>query len=1279
MIESQQDGRLFGASDAEIPVAAMIKDAAEVLPKQAILENFVHHNPWEIFQNMDFFQALEHVEKAFSTMSPGARLFALVNVDPRNRANTAIAELGAVFLDRGVAKWRAPHRERGFLYFFASLECLGFAPWRAHSRAVARRITSQMDGDSSQSSEALAHSIILENLKCFCMSSDEWVSTIQSMFLDLPGWGGMFERMEMHACEAPELTNVRLHDFCAVQSILLRSSVESLARGSGWDTSTPLGSFLSQAPTTHEIPKFDDEFWQNPSGLAYKPQNCSLRPTHEKNFCLNMLAALGRREVPKESGPRPVLQIYTCIDEREESFRRHLEQATGKPHEIETFGVPGFFGLPIWFKPANGAHPVILAPEGTQPPHTLVEEAHPEDIEKTAQFNQRRRFLCGLEQMWENLSFSPIWSLVLALLFPITTVRLFVMSFMPITTRKVSERLYDAVVPQPRTDFQLPFTTKEGAKYLSVQFKNIGSMDRFSRIVIVLGHGSRSVNNPFDAAHNCGACGGQEGGPNARLFARCANNSEVRIELRKEHKISIPDDTWFVGGYHDTTSDLVEIFDMELVPSSHADDFTNAMKVVHTARANNALERCQKFMGSDASNVRTPQQALSHVQTRSTDLGQARPELGHATNASVILGRRNLTKGIFFDRRLFMPSYDPFNDDDNGTNLEQVIAPALIVCSGISLEYLFSTIEGGAGTKVPMNIVGNFSVMQGTAGDLLVGLPTQMTEMHSPLRAFYLIDAPVKRVQAVLARRPPLRDIVHNDWVCFYCRDPNTGKLYKQSHGQYTELDWDLNGVPDPDAGINATINLRSNEMHRAFIPFTTHLQYCKRLKLWENLCSFVAATGMLVSCGLPIYMFGGDGVNMPRRGPLIAVCGTFLAICALTFSRRYLHGEFMFGRYAILSATMLTGFNLIAVAPTLKTAVIGWNFLSFSSTFLIGVYNDRPTARENATFAFVAYAITDCAMLVAAAFAHSEKREGLVAVGLLVAAMLKSSQFPLTNLLTRSMEGPMPCSALGYTALSAHAGVVLLSTTTKYWFVFHWARTILASFGLITAISQGFVSKVRADRKGSVANATVATLGMIYVIVAIGATDLALVLSFGHASFRMLQVLRSANLILDHHILHSSLGPEMHPKVVPDGLYRLSWILNRMNTDCYLPHVMHLWGLRKCSWVRADSLKLGKWQQWFLTGLLLTFAGLPITPLAYLEEDWLMEKLHVYLFPVAASMMFHTVVSTCLVWFVFARVLDFRRFRFKFDQSDRSTPAVVPQRSPTAHPLGLDSPLIPQ
>merc|ERR1719353_21126 len=106
-----------------------------------------------------------------------------------------------------------------------------------------------------------------------------------------------------------------------------------------------------------------------------------------------------------------------------------------------------------------------------------------------------------------------------------------------------------------------------------------------------------------------------------------------------------------------------------------------------------------------------------------------------------------------------------------------------------------------------MNVVGNQGVMQGVNGDLLVGLPTQMTEMHSPLRALYLVDAPVARVQAVLSRNETLQNIVVNDWVRMFVRDPYTNIIHKQVQGEYIPVDFP------------STYGLVTNM--KSFVPFT--------------------------------------------------------------------------------------------------------------------------------------------------------------------------------------------------------------------------------------------------------------------------------------------------------------------------------------------------------------------------------------------------------------------------------------------------------------------------
>ena len=59
-------------------------------------------------------------------------------------------------------------------------------------------------------------------------------------------------------------------------------------------------------------------------------------------------------------------QVVTCLDEREESFRRHLEEAA---EDCETFGAAGFFGVAMYYRGSADAHFVPLCPIVIRPRH----------------------------------------------------------------------------------------------------------------------------------------------------------------------------------------------------------------------------------------------------------------------------------------------------------------------------------------------------------------------------------------------------------------------------------------------------------------------------------------------------------------------------------------------------------------------------------------------------------------------------------------------------------------------------------------------------------------------------------------------------------------------------------------------------------------------------------------------------------------------------------------------------------------------------------------------
>ena len=89
---SKKDDRYF--------LREVVEKASEMLPHQAILENFVHHNPLAVFEDLQFDQAIQKMEEVFSHPSPGKNMYELLKVDPRERVKEALTDLCSAFLDR---------------------------------------------------------------------------------------------------------------------------------------------------------------------------------------------------------------------------------------------------------------------------------------------------------------------------------------------------------------------------------------------------------------------------------------------------------------------------------------------------------------------------------------------------------------------------------------------------------------------------------------------------------------------------------------------------------------------------------------------------------------------------------------------------------------------------------------------------------------------------------------------------------------------------------------------------------------------------------------------------------------------------------------------------------------------------------------------------------------------------------------------------------------------------------------------------------------------------
>jgi uncharacterized protein YbcC (UPF0753/DUF2309 family) len=495
---------------------------------------------------------------------------------------------------------------------------------------------------------------------------------------------------------------------------------------------------------------------------------------------------------------RPEAQIIFCMDEREESFRRHLEELNPA---IETLGAAGFFGVPMNYKGLDDTEVTPLCPIIVTPAHEVQELPRTGDELNVLSHNRGRK----VEQWFVNTVYQGLRrNLFLShplidAIAPFTLAGLVGKSLMPKTQAQWIESIDAIVSPQVNTQLlftsednetvatpenpKLGFTESEQADRVAGFLRNTGLTYGLSKLVVIMGHGSISQNNPHMAAYDCGACSGRHGGPNARVFAAMANRPEIR-KLLAERGITIPADTWFIGAEHNTCNEQIIWYDLCDVPAVFESALQKLKNELLHVRRMSAHERCRRLASSPRNP--TPVEALEHIEERAADFSQVRPELGHVTNASAVVGRRSLTQGVFFDRRVFLISYDPTQDPD-GKIVEGILLAVGPVGAGINLEYYFSTVDNdrlGCGSKVPHNVTGLFGVMEGAGSDLRTGLPRQMVEIHEAMRLQVVVEAKTSVLEQIYHRQESLRELIAGGWIHLSAVDPDTGEIFIFERGQ---------------------------------------------------------------------------------------------------------------------------------------------------------------------------------------------------------------------------------------------------------------------------------------------------------------------------------------------------------------------------------------------------------------------------------------------------------------------------------------------------------------
>lgn len=478
-----------------------------------------------------------------------------------------ISKWCAAYFDEGQSAWRMPWRHlplysawRHAVLFDRTAELAGIRGFR--------RIVSDLP---AQPLAAIAQMMAVMNLP-----EDRLDDFCQRQLLTIAGWSAWLRQQAWHA--EPEQATVQLQQLLAIRMAYdhaLRLAVASPQDSELWQQQ------WQETPSTTLQP---DRSIQVRYILQCAYELATQRPL------LGKLQSTAIGSSPETTG-RKALQAVFCIDVRSEIYRRALESSS---EQIETLGFAGFFGFPIEYI-ALGHHqgqpqcPVLL-----QPKFRIRESVADADVGDLRNIMEKRWLRKRLNRLWKGFKQSAVscFSYVeisgltfagklasdsLGLTRPVAKPGIagldkgVVRRIGPVITRQRGRLI--AKGPVVETGIALGERIELARKAL----QGMSLTDDFARLVLLCGHGSTTVNNPYAASLDCGACGGHSGEANARIAAAVLNDREVRKGLAAQG-LAIPKDTWFIAGLHDTTTDQVRLFDLDQLPHCFAEDLVQSQR-----------------------------------------------------------------------------------------------------------------------------------------------------------------------------------------------------------------------------------------------------------------------------------------------------------------------------------------------------------------------------------------------------------------------------------------------------------------------------------------------------------------------------------------------------------------------------------------------------------------------------------------------------------------------------------------------------------------------------
>jgi uncharacterized protein YbcC (UPF0753/DUF2309 family) len=594
-----------------------------------------------------------------------------------------------------------------------------------------------------------------------------WADYLEAVLLTVQGWASWCAYQGWQARQAGR-EDASLRDLLAIRLAWGAVLLDAKGELAGHQAFDALRAAWAEAPRRLDAARHAlcvDEVWQ-----------VALERGYQRDLAARLAPAAG---VPAPT-PTPEVQAFFCIDVRSERLRRALEAVDPG---VRTGGFAGFFGLPVAYEPLAGAItrpqlPGLLAP--AMAVRDVIDPGHPDRPDGVApvpadslqgQAERAREARFELRAGWEAATRWPGTAYAFVETLGVGALGGLAGWLRPSTAAR--SRDDQAGLParyRPLCRPALQGLDTEARVALAARVLGaMGLREGAAPLVLLVGHGSQSANNAQAAALDCGACCGQTGEVNARTLARLLNDPQVRLGLPAAG-VRLPASTVFVAALHNTTTDEIEGFDLDLVPTASRARWERLQASLAHAGDQVRRERAPT-LGLDPR--LSFERLLTRLRQRANDGAQTRPEWGLAGNAAFVIAPRHRTAGVHLGGRAFLHDYDAAQDAD-GALLELLMTAPMLVTHWINWQYHASTCDPqrlGSGNKVLHNVVGgHLGLFEGNGGDLRIGLSRQSVHdgerwMHEPLRLTVVIDAPHERIEGIIAKHAIVRQLVENGWL----------------------------------------------------------------------------------------------------------------------------------------------------------------------------------------------------------------------------------------------------------------------------------------------------------------------------------------------------------------------------------------------------------------------------------------------------------------------------------------------------------------------------------